>query len=77
MNKLLKIAALAAFAAAGTTTAFAGTWSGGISSRNGEPFVHAQSTNGYGAHAMVRDYGATVPSGVGGSSDRFGAGSQS
>ena len=56
MNKLLKIAALAAFAAASTTTAFAGTWSGGISSRNGRPYVQAQSTNGLGAYAMAHDY---------------------
>jgi hypothetical protein len=76
MNKLLKIAALAAFAAAGTTTAFAGTWSGGISSRNSRPYVHAQSTNGYGAYAMARDYSDTVPSGIG-TAERFGAGSQS
>jgi len=40
--------ALAAFAVAGTAPAFAqssGTWSAGISTRNGLPFVHAPSTN--------------------------------
>ncbi|MGB6751938.1 MAG: hypothetical protein WBE71_04960 [Xanthobacteraceae bacterium] len=76
MNKLLKIAALAAFAAAGTTTAFAGTWSGGISSRNSRPYVHALSTGGYSAYAMARDYSDEVPSGIG-TAERFGAGSQS
>ena len=74
MNKLLKIAALAAFATAGTTAAFAGTLSG----RNAHPYVYAQSTihSGYGAYALAPDRSDTVPSGLG-FTERFGAGTQS
>ncbi|MGA7230377.1 MAG: hypothetical protein WBX95_05540 [Xanthobacteraceae bacterium] len=49
--------ALAAFAVAGTTPAFAqssGAWNAGISARSGTPYLHTQSTNvsGYGAYAQ-------------------------
>ena len=63
-----------------TAPAFAqssGSWSAGISGRNGRPFAHASSTthSGYSSYAMILDYRATVPSSLG-SADRFGEASQ-
>jgi hypothetical protein len=62
-----------------------GTWSAGISTRNGLPFVHAPSTrnNGLSAFAQVpatwhqraTDYYNMVPSSLG-PADRFGGASQ-
>jgi hypothetical protein len=72
-NKYRSVAlALAAFAVAGTAPAFAqssGTWSAGISTRNGLPFVHAPSTrnNGLSAFAQASSLGPA---------DRFGGASQ-
>ena len=76
--------ALAAFAVAGTVPAFAqssGTWSAGVSTRNGLVFVHAPSTrnNGLSAFAQVlatghqraTDYYNMVPSSLG-PADLFG-----
>ena len=88
-NKYRSVAlALAAFAVAGTAPAFAhssGTWSAGISTRNGLPFVHAPSTrnNGLSAFAQVpatghqraTDYYNMVPSSLG-PADLFGGASQ-
>jgi hypothetical protein len=72
---------LAAFA--GAAPAFAqstGTWSAGISSRNGRPFVHARTTNhsGYGSFAEIPgpNYFDLAPSSLG-PTDRFGIGTQS
>jgi hypothetical protein len=68
---------LAALAAAGSAPAVAQpsvTWSAGVSTRNGRPFVHAalSSSSGYGAYAQARaiqplvpNYRATVPSSLG------------
>jgi hypothetical protein len=72
--------ALAAFGACGAAPALAqssGTWSAGISARNGRPFVPASSTNhsGYSSYALIHDHGAAVPSSVR-SADRFGKVSQ-
>jgi hypothetical protein len=81
-NRYLPIAlALAAFASAGTVSAFAqsaGTWSAGISARNGQPHLHTLSTNrgGYSAYGLVPNYSATAPSSLG-PTDRFGIGTQS
>jgi hypothetical protein len=81
---------LAAFASAGPAFAQStGTWSAGISSRNGRPFVQAQTTNhsGYGSFAQISSgYGSfaeisspnrfdLAPSSLG-PTDRFGAGTQ-
>ena len=68
-TKYLPVAlALAAFTAAGTASAFAqqSGWGAGISSRNGTPFVHKQSTNhsGYSAYGRITDYRAVAPSSV-------------
>jgi hypothetical protein len=58
-NRYLPIAlALAGFTAVGTVPAFAqsaGTWSAGISTRNGNPYVHTPSTNnnGYDSYAQA------------------------
>ena len=80
-TKYLPVAlALAAFTAAGTASAFAqqSGWGAGISSRNGTPFVHKQSTNhsGYSSYALIPNNNYyTVPSSLG-PADRFGEASQ-
>ena len=79
-------AALVLAAFAGAAPAFAqsaGTWSAGISSRNGRPFVNTPATDrsGYGSFAEISgpNSGPTYP-GLGPSSlgptDRFGAGTE-
>jgi hypothetical protein len=87
-NKYRSVAlALAVFAVVGTApfAQSSGTWSAGISTRNGLPFVHAPSTrnNGLSAFAQVpatghqraTDYYNMVPSSLG-PADRFGGASQ-
>lgn len=63
-----------------TAPAFAqssGSWSAGISGRNGRPFLPASSTNhsGYDAYAMILDRATAVPASLR-RVDRFGGTSQ-
>ena len=76
-------AALVLAAFAGPAPAFAqstGSWSAGISSRNGRPFVQTPTTNhsGYGSFAEIPgpNYFDLAPSSLG-PTDRFGIGTQS